>query len=88
MNTNRSTTIAEALRLTRIGRQAEASALLQRGLSGASIAGPAVSPVAELLGGLGPPPSPLPNDGHDGYPEAPGAHPAPACWSVAQNQFQ
>jgi poly(hydroxyalkanoate) depolymerase family esterase len=78
MHSNPNTTMAEALRLTRAGRLAEASALLQRGLAGASAAPPAESTVAELLGGLGHLRSPLPNDSHDAHPEAPGAHAAPA----------
>jgi poly(hydroxyalkanoate) depolymerase family esterase len=78
MHTNTNTTMGEALRLTRAGQVAEASALLQRGLAGASTAPPAESTVAEPLGGLGHLRSPLPNDSHDAHPEAPGAHAAPA----------
>jgi poly(hydroxyalkanoate) depolymerase family esterase len=78
MHSNPNTTMAEALRLTRAGRLVEASALLQRGLAGASTAPPAESTVAELLGGLGHLRPPLPNDSHDAHPEAPGARVAPA----------
>jgi poly(hydroxyalkanoate) depolymerase family esterase len=77
MHTGTNTTMAYAVRLTRAGRLAEATALLQRGLAGASTAPPAGSTVAELLGGLGHFRSPLPNDSHDAHPEAPGAHAAP-----------
>jgi hypothetical protein len=78
VHTNTNTTMAEALRLTRAGRLAEATALLQRGLAGARTAPPAESTVAEPLGGLGHLRSPLPNDRHDAYPEARAAHAAPA----------
>ena len=78
MNNDTNTTMAEALRLTRAGRLAEASALLQRGLAGANAAPPAESTVTEPLGGLGRLRSPLPNDSADAHPEAPGAHAAPA----------
>jgi len=78
MNNDTNTTMAEALRLTRAGRLAEASALLQRGLAGASAVRPAESTVTESLVGLGRLRSPLPNDSADARPEAPGAHAAPA----------
>ncbi|MEO6859150.1 MAG: PHB depolymerase family esterase [Solirubrobacteraceae bacterium] len=78
MNAKTNTTMVEGLRLTRAGRLAEASALLQRGLAGASPAPPSGSVVAEALGGLSPLRSPLPNDSADARPEAPGAHAAPA----------
>jgi len=78
MHNNTNTTMAEALRLTRAGQLAEASALLRRGLAGAITAPPAESTFAEPLAGLGRLRSPLPNDPHDAHPEAPGAHAAPA----------
>jgi poly(hydroxyalkanoate) depolymerase family esterase len=78
MNNDTKTTMAEALRLTRAGRLAEASALVQRGLAGSNAAPPAESTVTESLVGLGPLCSPLPNDSADARPEAPGAHAAPA----------
>jgi poly(hydroxyalkanoate) depolymerase family esterase len=78
MHTNTNTLMGEALRLTRAGRLAEASALLQRGLAGASTAPPADSTVAEPLGGLILRRSPRPNASFDAHPEAPGAHAAPA----------
>jgi poly(hydroxyalkanoate) depolymerase family esterase len=78
MNNDTNTTMAEALRLTRAGRLAEASALLQRGLAGANAVPPAESTVTECLVGLGRLRSPLPNDSADARPEAPGAHAAPA----------
>jgi poly(hydroxyalkanoate) depolymerase family esterase len=78
MNNVTNTTMAEALRLTRAGRLAEASALLQRGLGGANAVPPAESTVTEPLVGLGRLRSPLPNDSADAHPEAPGAHAAPA----------
>jgi poly(hydroxyalkanoate) depolymerase family esterase len=78
MNNDTNTTMADALRLTRAGRLAEASALLQRGLAGANAVPPAESTVTESLVGLGRPRSPLPNDSANARPEAPGAHAAPA----------
>jgi poly(hydroxyalkanoate) depolymerase family esterase len=57
MHNNQTATMAQALRLTRAGRLAAASALLQRGLAGASTAAPSAWPVGEPLGGLGPPSS-------------------------------
>jgi poly(hydroxyalkanoate) depolymerase family esterase len=77
MHTHTNTTMVEALRLTRAGRLAEASELLQRGLAGASTAPAAESTVAEGLGGLGNLLAPLPNASYDAHPEAPGAHTAP-----------
>jgi poly(hydroxyalkanoate) depolymerase family esterase len=78
MNNGTNTTMAEALRLTRAGRLAAASALLQRSLAGANAVPPAESTVTESLVGLGRLRSPLPNDSADARPEAPGAHAAPA----------
>jgi poly(hydroxyalkanoate) depolymerase family esterase len=78
MHTNTNTMMAEALGLTRAGRLAEASALLQRGLAGASTAPLTQSTVAERLGGLGRLLPPLPNDGHEAHAEPPDAYAAPA----------
>jgi poly(hydroxyalkanoate) depolymerase family esterase len=78
MNNDTNTTMAEALRLTRARRLAEASALLQCGLAGSNAVPPAESTVTESLVGLGRLCSPLPNDSADARPEAPGAHAAPA----------
>jgi poly(hydroxyalkanoate) depolymerase family esterase len=63
MHSKPNTMMAEALRLTRAGRLAEASALLQRGLAGASTTMPVESPVSELLANASPR-SPLANDPH------------------------
>ncbi|MBA2637194.1 MAG: PHB depolymerase family esterase [Solirubrobacterales bacterium] len=78
MQTHPNPAMSEALRLTRDGQFAEASAVLQRGLSGASSTPPAGSAVAEPLGALRQLRSLLPNDRGDAHASAPGAHASPA----------
>lgn len=78
MNNDTNTKMAKALALTRSGWLADASALLQQGLAGASSAPPVESTVAEPLNGFGRLRSPLGNDGHNRTAPAPGPHAAPA----------
>jgi poly(hydroxyalkanoate) depolymerase family esterase len=78
MHTTTNAPLTEALRLTRAGQLAEASALLQRGLAAASTAPSAASAVAEPAGDLGDLRSLLLNGSHGALPEAPRAHAAPA----------
>ena len=78
MHNNTNATMAEALRLTRAGQLAEASALLQRGLAGAGAGPPDASTVAEPLNDLRQLRFSLPNGSHDAHPQAPSTSAAPA----------
>ena len=77
MNNDLHATMANALRLTRGGRLAEACALLQQDLAGAGSAPPVVSTVAEPLSRFRLR-FPLGDDRHNAQTQAPGAHAAPA----------
>jgi poly(hydroxyalkanoate) depolymerase family esterase len=76
MNNDRNATMADALRLTRTGRLAEATALLQRGLAGPGRS-PVESTVTGPLKGLGRLRSPLNDDGHNTEPQRPDGYAAP-----------
>ena len=78
MNNDTNTPMVKALRLTRSGRLAEASALLQQGLGGAGSGSPVASTVAEPLRGLGRLRWPLGDAGHHAETQSPVAHPVPA----------
>jgi poly(hydroxyalkanoate) depolymerase family esterase len=78
MKANTNAAMAEALRLTRAGRLAEACTLLQQGLAGASGAPPVESTVTEPHNSLGRLRAPLPNDGPSADAPARRAHAAPA----------
>jgi poly(hydroxyalkanoate) depolymerase family esterase len=73
MNDDRHATMAEALRLTRDGRLADASALLQQGLAGARVPAPIQSGVPEPRGGLGRLPWGFPSNGATARPAVPSA---------------
>src|SRR5437763_11733296 len=78
MNNDMHTTMSEALRLTRGGRLAEATALLQQGLGGTGGAPPVVPTVAaprDRFGRLRPR---LGDDGDNARGQAQGEHRAPA----------
>jgi len=79
MNNDTNATMARALALTRTGRLAEASALLQEGLAGAGSAPPfGALPVAEPLNGLRRLRSPLGDDRPICPAPAPSPHAVPA----------
>jgi poly(hydroxyalkanoate) depolymerase family esterase len=71
MNNSANTAMGEALRLTRAGRLAEASALLQRRLAGISSAPPAESTIAMPLGGIAQRGAVLRRDASSAQPGAP-----------------
>jgi poly(hydroxyalkanoate) depolymerase family esterase len=76
MNNDRDATMAKALRLTRTGRLAEATALLQQGLAGPDST-PVDSTLAGPLNALGRLRSPLNDDRHCTEKQAPGGYAAP-----------
>jgi poly(hydroxyalkanoate) depolymerase family esterase len=78
MLTQQNVAMDEALSLTRAGKLAEASALLQRGLGGAGGVPPAASAPAAPLAGLNQLRPWLPHDRHDAHAQAPGISAAPA----------
>jgi poly(hydroxyalkanoate) depolymerase family esterase len=79
MTNNRNGVMAEALRLTRAGRVADATALLQRGLAGASTAPSTGSNLAGLLGARGHVAgTPSPSSGAPASATAPAIAAAPA----------